>query len=312
MPNLRNIAFASLSRRTARWVVLWVFGLATTTLLIGLWGRAVSADEDALRASLRAAVHSEAVAAQMYEWLVETLAIGSGTDEAQLASVLEDVGRAQATEAAIETVIDRTVAAALAPPGTASTIDLGTTLQPVGTEMAERLSSAGVAVEPALVTATLEQLEPVVVAANYGAGIGAAVSTARSVLTTVAVVASLVLISSGTAAILIADDRLVMTRTLVSRIAVSAFTFAVVTRIASWALDPDGGRSPIAAGGAVLLRSNSGLLIAIAAAGVLMGTALGIVIMRRRKSVRPDRGSPVAAVLDEDEDPTGDRVLIHA
>jgi hypothetical protein len=307
-----NVAFAPLSRRTARWIVLWVFGLATTTLLIGLWGRAVSADEGTLRDGLRAAVHSDVVAAEMYQWLVEALAVGSGADRAEVASVLEDIGRAHATEVAVETVIDRTVDAALAPPGMASTIDVGAALQPVGMEMAQRLASAGVDVQPDIVTAVLEQLEPVVVAADYGAGIGGAVSTARSVLTTVAVVASLVLVASGTAAVLLADDRLVMTRSLVSRIAVSAFTFAVVTRIASWALDPEGGRSPIAAGGAVVLRSNGGLLIGIAAAGVTIVTALGVVIVRRRNGLRSGDGSPVAVVLDDEEDPTGERVLIHA
>jgi|GEM_PF-2536633 len=162
--------------------------------------------------------------------------------------------------------------------------------------MAEQLAEAGLDVPADSVTEALAELEPIVIAAQRGTIAGAA-ATARGVLTTVAVVATLVALASGGLAIVLADDRIAMARTLVLRVAVGAVTFVIVARIGAWALDPERGRSSIAAGGSVLLRSNSALLVAIAVAGAVAGAGLGAYRVRRRRTEPPPQ--PVEASDDD-------------
>ena len=60
-------------RFTLPWV-LWVFGLSTTLLLVGLWGRAVVADTATVARSTEAALSTEVVTDRVYDW------IGDGLD----------------------------------------------------------------------------------------------------------------------------------------------------------------------------------------------------------------------------------------
>ena len=96
-------------------------------------------------------------------------------------------------------------------------------------------------------------------------------------------------------------------RSLVIRIGVSAVTFAIIFRVGAWAVDPAGGRSPIGAGGAVLLKSNGHILAIVAAAAAVAAGAISVVLLRRRW-VQP----PAEEILDADE-PTGEQpVLVGA
>ncbi|CAN5344271.1 hypothetical protein BH24ACT7_BH24ACT7_00700 [soil metagenome] len=284
------------TRRFVSWLLLYVFGLSVTTLLVGVWGRAVSGDEAALRAGVRAAVEAELVADRVEDWLVEAIGAGSSVAGTPVADTLQRLGSSPEMGSAVDTLVTAIVDGAVAEPGTVAAVDVGSALAPVGRVMAEQLAEAGLDVPADSVTEALAELEPIVIAAQRGTIAGAA-ATARGVLTTVAVVASLVALASGGLAIALADDRIAMARTLVLRVAVGAVTFVIVARIGAWALDPERGRSPIAAGGSVLLRSNSALLVAIAVAGAVAGAGLGAYRVRRRTTEPPPQ--PVQASEDD-------------
>ncbi|MBA2336183.1 MAG: hypothetical protein H0V96_00200 [Acidimicrobiia bacterium] len=270
------------SRRAAAWLLLYIFGLSITTLLVGLWGRAVSGDEEALQAGVRAAVETELVSDRMEDWLTQAVGAESSLSDTRVADRLERIGSSAVVGAAIDTLVVAMVDAAVAEPGTATTVDVGSALAPVGVAVAEELGAAGLPVSAESVTEALAGLEPIVLASERGIITGAA-ATARGLLTSVAVVATLAAMLSGGLSIALAGDRVAMARTLFSRVAVGTVTFAVFARIGAWALDPERGRSPIAAGGSVLLRSNTALLIVIAVAAAAATAGLGAYAVRRRR-----------------------------
>jgi hypothetical protein len=105
------------------------------------------------------------------------------------------------------------------------------------------------------------------------------------------VIAATAMLLAGATAVALSDDRVRMARSLAVKLAVSGFTFAIVLRLGAWAVDPGGGRAPFAAGGAVLLRSNGGVLLTIAGVGTAAVVALSTVLVLR---VRRRRGLGMA------------------
>lgn len=85
-----------------------------------------------------------------------------------------------------------------------------------------------------------------------------------------------------------------MLRGLAIRIAVGAASFAMIFRLGGWALDPRGGRSPIAAGGAALLTSNLHVFLIVALVAGAAAGGIGLVIHRQQQ------GQPVVNEADED------------
>ena len=282
------------------WLLLYVFGLSVTTLLVGVWGRAVAGDDEALGAGIRAAVAAELVADRMEAWLSETAA---SVPDVEPAATLQRVATAPEVTAAVDVLVEAIVDGAVADPGDNTSVDVGAALAPVGRVMAEQLSRAGVEAAPEEVAAALSGLEPIVLAAS--SSVAGAASSARGVLSVAAVVSTVVAVVTGGVSVLLADDRITMARTLLFRLAIGAMTFVLFARIGAWALDPAGGRSPVAAGGAALLRSNTGILMAIMAAGALAGSGLGVFAVRRRRTGHV----PVDGTADGDGEPTSERVL---
>ncbi len=288
------------ARRFASWLLLYVFGLSVTTLLVGVWGQAVSGDEEALAAGVRAAVATEFVAERMEAWLAEA---AGGVPEVEAAATLQRVAATPEMAAAVDVLVEAIVDGAVAEPGRSATVDVAAALAPVGRVMAEELSRAGIEASPEEVTAALSGLEPIVLDAS--AQIAGVATMARGVLTVAALAATGVAAAAGGLSVFLSDDRVRMARSLLFRLAVAAMTFILFARIGAWALDPGGGRSPVAAGGAALLRSHTGILMAIMAAGALAGSGLGVYAVRRRRT-GPD---PLEGIADADDEPTSERVL---
>ena len=92
---------------------------------------------------------------------------------------------------------------------------------------------------------------------------------------------------SGVAAVALAEERARQVRGLAVRVGVSAATFAVLLRLGAWALDPGGGRSPLAAGGAVILSSSGHVLViaALIAGGIAVFATIGVNRRRRAPAV---------------------------
>lgn len=276
------------ARRTSLSVVLWAFGLATTLFLIGMWGRSVSADHSALEEAFHAVAQADAASDRIHEWIAEALAAGaaaSDTDSARIAAVVAQAGE---TEAAVDGVVSALVDAALDVPGSNPRLDVRRALDPLSPVIAAQLAPGNDATVEAEVAAALDRVAEIVGASDGRMEIASAAADARGVLSRVAVFSATSMLLAGAAAVALADDRMRMARSLALKLAVSGFTFSVVLRLGAWAVDPRGGRAPIAAGSAVLLRSNGGVLLAIAGFGLAAVAALSAALVlrvRRRRAL---------------------------
>lgn len=276
------------SRRAALALALWVFGLSTTLLLVGLWGRTVAGDRASLEASARAVLTSEVVAGRLTDWMAQGISdAGSHLPESGLADAADAVWSRPETQVVLADAVGRVVDAALAPPGESVPIDLGEVFRPVTPVVVDELAGRGLDIDGAIVDTALSALPTVVLDTEAELGIVAAVSEARAVLTRVVALAVAGMTLSAGAAIALSEERLRQMRGLAFRIAVSAVTFALLLRISAWALDPGKGRSPLAAGGSVLL--SSGLHVLVITAGLAGGAALfaAVGVRRRRDPALP-------------------------
>ena len=267
-------------------VVLWAFGLATTTLLVGVWGRSVAADTSTLRDSALAMLDPETVSDRVTAWVV--------SEVAALETAILSVADSPAARIALASVVTDVVDAANAPPGSESEIDVAGAIEPLRPVMIAALEASGYQASPAEVDGFLRQIEGLVLTSAEQPLSSRAVSTARSTLTTVMLVGAGGLLVFGGTAVRLADDRSRMLRSLANRLIVSALTFALFLRIGAWAVDPRGGRSPVRESGAILLSSNLGEVLGVAIAGLAVSALATIGITRLRRS-RPVR----ALAIDE-------------
>ena len=270
-------------------VVLWAFGLATTTLLVGVWGRSVANDTATLSSSALAVVDPDAVSDQIAEWvLAEALSV-PGVPETAAETVVRGVAMSAPARIAIESVVTDIVEAAAAPAGSETTIDVAAAIEPLRPAVVEALDASGVPASPADVDGFLRQLEGLVLTSAERTASSGAISTARAALTTVMLAGAAGLVVFGAAAVRLSEDRSVMMRSLANRLLVSSLTFAVFLRIGAWAVDPGGGRSPLRESGAILLASNTRAVLVIAASGlVVSGVASAVIRTVRGTRRRPD------------------------
>jgi len=272
-------------------MVMWIFGLATTTLLIGMWGRTVSTDQATLERGTQAVVEAEVIANRVEDWVAQGIASSTDGEQAAVAAALADIGETPQAHAAIAAIAEQAVSAALAEPGEQVEIDVREALAPLSPVIGERLRASGVPAPQEQVDAVIAGVPDLVLGSGVAEQIGGVATRATAFLTRVVLIAGLVLMLSGIAAYFLSEDRLKMLRTLAIRIAISALTFAVVLRVGAWALDPNGGRSPVASGGAVLLRSNGWLLPVLAAVHLGVAMIITTAVRRRLHGTHPSPSS---------------------
>ena len=109
---------------------------------------------------------------------------------------------------------------------------------------------------------------------------------ARTFLTWIVLLAAAALTVLGGLAIALAEHRYGMVRTLSTRVVISALTYALLFRVAAWALDPQRGRSPVLGGGSVVLGSNGHIFLIAGAIAAVVAVWGGLVAYRRR-AARP-------------------------
>ncbi|MDX1450160.1 MAG: hypothetical protein R3246_13980 [Acidimicrobiia bacterium] len=114
-------------------------------------------------------------------------------------------------------------------------------------------------------------------------GFAQAVGTARAVLTRVVLVGLAGMTLSAAFAVVLAEEPIRQVGGLAARVAASALSFAVLLRVGAWALDPQGGRSPVAAGGSALLSSGAVVLVWTAAGGLVVAGLAMLTARSRRK-----------------------------
>jgi hypothetical protein len=258
---------------------LWVFGLSTTMLLVGLWGRAVTVDDDAIARSTEAALSADLVTERVYDWIGSGLAATTGTSNVEAEQVLEELRSHPAAADAIDTLLDDVVDALIAPPGAETSIDVAAALAPLVPEVVAEFEQQGIDVPAGAVEEAVEDLDPVTLDTGEAVSVGVVTEQARSIFTRGVVVAAVILIVAGVSAVLLSEDRWPMVRSLATRVSFSALSFAALFRIGGWALDPDGGRSPLRQSGSILVESN--LHVFLIVAGFAAAVAAAIWLIRR-------------------------------
>lgn len=288
-------------------VALWLFGIFTSMLLIGLWGRSVAGDQATLETSTRAVLESKIVNDRVTDWLGDAIAAAAELTPGEVAAVVDAVQGSPQMQAAVDDVVDQAVAAALAPPGTVNQVDLSAAVESLAPVIADALEQRGVVSDAAAVRAAANDIPGIVLSADDQLTVGGTVREVRGLLSKVAVVGLGGLLLFGGVAVMLNEERIRQLRTLVLRIGVSAITFAIVIRIGAWAVDPAGGRSPIAAGGAVLLKSNGHILAGVALGAAVIAAAMSVFLVRRRRT------TPIASDPADTPEPTGEQpVLVTA
>jgi hypothetical protein len=202
--------------------------------------------------------------------------------EAELATA--GLGQAEAAEMAgrvlaqpgVGPVVEQLVtegveAAATGDPG-ATSVDVAAILTPASDQIASGLNEAGVPVTAEQVVAALSRLDPIVVRDPADRPLIGAASPLATSLGTAAILGAGLMAISGTAYIAMSRDRVRALRSLVTRFALGALSFAVILRIGSWLVDPEGGRAPFRESFALLANSKwmVPLTIGLAAAGAAL------------------------------------------
>jgi len=293
-------------RRLALPWVLWVFGLSTTLLLVGLWGRAVTIDQTTIAQSTEAALSADLVTDRVWDWIGEGLSATEGISPVEADRVLDEVRDRPEALGAVDALVDQVVEVLVAPPGTETTIDVASALAPLVPEVISGLAAQGVDVPAESVEATVDSLDPVALETGEAISVGVVTEQARGLLTLGVLAAAGMLVLFGSIAVAISEDRWPMVRGLATRIAFSAASFAVLFRFGGWVLDPDGGGSPLRRSGAILVASNLHVFVVIACVAALIAAVIWIVRRPQRK-----RGStPVTHERITDDTSTQELVSI--
>ncbi len=270
-------------RVTLPWA-LWVFGLSTTLLLVGLWGRAVTVDNDVIARSTEAALSADFITERVYDWIGDGLAATTGITEGESERVLDDVRGHPAAAVAVDTLIDDVVRALIAPPGVDTSVDVAAALTPLVPEVVSELGEQGIDVPAGAVETAVKELDPVTLDAGEAVSVGVVTDQARVVFTRGVLVAAILLVVAGITAVALAEDRWPMVRSLATRVSFSALSFAALFRIGGWALDPDGGRSPLRRSGSILVGSNLEVFLIIAGLSAVLAAAIWLI---RRSAPHP-------------------------
>ncbi len=286
------------ARRGALSVALWAFGLATSLFLIGMWGRTVTVDTPTVEASARAVIDADTAADRINAWFEDGLSLAVAADSETVHQVAEEVRSTPEYRAAVEAIVERFVASLFAVDGDEPVLDLGEVLAPLVPVVVTEFEQRDVPVDTGRVEQVLDAAADLELDAGGVATVASVVEDARFFLTQVVVVALAALLATGTVAVYLSEERFAMVRTLSTRVVMSALSYAVIFRLASWALDPARGRSPVAGGGSVLLGSNGQVFLILAAVAAVVAVAGGWIARSRRRRV--DRGGDTGITVEDD------------
>jgi hypothetical protein len=270
------------SRRFAIGVAGWVFGLAATVLLGGIWGRAVVVDTGELADSLSPLAASELVAGRISAWL-ETELTTAGLGEAEAAAVAGRVLAHPGVGPVVEQLVAEGVEAAATGDPDGRSVDVAGILTPASGQITSGLNEAGVPVTAEQVVTALSRLDPVIIRDPADRPLIGAASPLATSLGTAAILGAVLMVLSGSAYIVMSRDRVRALRSLVTRFALGALSFAVILRIGSWLVDPEGGRAPFRE--SVALLANSKWMVPMTIGLVAAGAAFALRVARR--AVRP-------------------------
>ncbi len=271
----------------------WLFGLASTVLLVGLWGRAVVVDTDELAQTLSPLAASDMVADRLADWL-ETELVDAGMDGASATDAAGEVLTHHAVGPLLEDLVAEGVGAASSSDPSGGTVDVGALLQPASGEITAGLTAAGLAVTEAEVSSALADLDPLVIRGAADRPLIGESSPLASTMGAAVWLGALLMTVSALAYTTSHRDRLRALRSLLNRFALGALSFAVLLKIGGWLVDPAGGRAPVGETLALLADSKWMLPLSL---GLTSFFCAGIVWLFRK------RVTPVAVSPSQPEQP---------
>ena len=263
-----------------------MFGLASTVLLVGIWGRAVVVDTNELADTLSPLAAGDLVSDRLATWLEAEL-VNAGVDGVGASVAADQVLAHPSVGPVLEQLVAEGVEAAASGDPGGGTIDVAAILLPASGQITTGLNEAGVPVTNEQVEAALARLDPLVVRDPTDQPLVGASSPLAANLGTAAMLGALLMLFAGTAYIVMSMDRMRAFRALLTRFALGALSFAVLLRIGSWLVDPEGGRAPFRESFALL--ANSKWMVPLTIGLVAMAAAIVFRVFRRR--VRPAAAS---------------------
>jgi hypothetical protein len=266
----------------------WFFGLASTVLLVALWGRAVVVDTGQLAESLAPLAGTEAVVGRFSTWLVDEL-IQAGLDPITAEGAADNVLDDPAVSQALAGLLGEIVQAAASPNPGGSTVDARSAISPAVPDIAIRLQELGVPVSEQQLAAAVTDLDPIVVLRPTTAPYVGPASETASKLGVAVVLALTVMVITTWVYVAASDDPRKAFRSLLTRFSLGALSFAIFLRIGGWVLDPGGGRAPVAE--ALGLLAVSKWLLPLGMGLAAAWGAVGFWLFRRRQ-VKPVARSP--------------------
>ncbi len=260
-----------------------MFGIASTVLLVGIWGRAVVVDTTELADTLSPLAAGDMVSDRLATWL-ETELVDAGVDGVAASVAADEVLAHPSVGPVLEELVAEGVEAAASGDPTGASVDVAAILLPASGQITTGLNEAGVPVSTEQVEAALSRLDPLVVRDPTDQPFVGASSPLAANLGTAAILGALLMLLSAIAYIAMSRDGVRAFRALLTRFALGALSFAVLLRIGSWLVDPEGGRAPFRESFALL--ANSKWMVPLTIGLVAMTAAILARVFRRR--VRPE------------------------
>ncbi|MCL1593940.1 MAG: LPXTG cell wall anchor domain-containing protein [Actinomycetia bacterium] len=268
-------------------VAMWAFGLATSLFLIGMWGRTVAVDTATIEESTRVIIDADVAKERINTWLEDGLTVASATDSETVHAVAEGIQDSPEYTAAVDAIIGQFIEGLFASDGSDPVLDIDQTVAPLVPVVISEFAERDVAVDTDRIEGVLDAAGTIELDTGEAATVAAVIHDARVLLTQVVFVALIAMVLTGAIAMSLVDKRFLMLRTLATRVGLAAVSYALILRIASWALDPARGRSPIAGGGSVLLGSNGQVLLLLAGAASVVAGFGGWVAWKRKRLFVP-------------------------
>jgi len=264
-------------------VLSWAFGLATTILLVSIWGRSIVVSPATMSAAGADLATAGVVVSQIETLVSDAVSESLGIDRKTAARLTDNVMVETHASEAITAMIEDVIVAATARNPEEATIDVAAHLRPVAREVAESAQEMGYDIDEAAIANAISSLDPIVIRrAGEPPALGPGSPVARSfgVATLISGAGMLV---TGAALLGLSGWSRKALRSLLARIAISGFTFSVFLQVSGWVVDPAGGRAPVRSALAELLLANAWVGLAVGAL-----PAVAWYVTRRR--VRPVAG----------------------
>jgi hypothetical protein len=284
-------------RTVARSVLMWAFGLAVSVLLISMWGRAVVIDSETLGESLSPLSNASVVRGFLTDWLTEQLS-DTGVEAPAMRQLLDSSAVGSSLD---EFVVEVVRAAASTDPG-GSSVDMVAIIDPAVPELTAGLVGMGYPVSEGQVSALVTGFDPLEIRPPGALAFIGPGSPMAARLGMAALLASVALVVLGSGVVYLSEDRIAAVRSLVTRVAVGALSFAVLLRLGSWVLDPSGGRAPVTTTLSALAGSK--WLVPLEVAFVAGAVAGGVYLVKRwwrRGEASPLRGGQSTPQPDQSE-----------